>query len=161
MHRPDNSCNAGPHRIGFTLVEILIVVVILGILAALIVPRFATASHDAIKASLTRQLQQIDTQIELYRAHNNGAFPTTDSTSPLGEDGANDGWGILVSDLYLKEAPFNTFNGRTLLTAGTESEAFGTPRAEFGWFYSQSVSRLEFYAIGYDRHADRLSIESE
>src|SRR5258708_1750936 len=50
----------------FTLVEILIVVVILGILAAIIIPRFANASKDARRASLSSQLGAVRAQIQLY-----------------------------------------------------------------------------------------------
>src|SRR2546423_3452358 len=52
---------------GFTLVEILIVVIILGILAAIVIPQFTNASQDARKNSLTSQLQTIRSQLELYK----------------------------------------------------------------------------------------------
>src|SRR5437868_6507714 len=52
---------------GFTLVEILIVVIILGILAAIVIPQFTSASQDARKNSLTSQLQTIKAQTELAR----------------------------------------------------------------------------------------------
>ena len=50
----------------FTLIEILIVVVILGILAAIVIPQFTDASQDAMEASLVTQLQTIRSQIELH-----------------------------------------------------------------------------------------------
>ncbi len=50
----------------FTLIEILIVVVILGILAAIVIPQFTDASQEAMEASLVTQLQTIRSQIELH-----------------------------------------------------------------------------------------------
>ena len=60
---------------GFTLVEILIVVVILGILAAIVVPQFTNASETARASSLTTQLQSIRSQLELYQLQHNGEYP--------------------------------------------------------------------------------------
>ncbi|MDX2114401.1 MAG: prepilin-type N-terminal cleavage/methylation domain-containing protein, partial [Planctomycetota bacterium] len=62
-------------RSGFTLVEILIVVVILGILAAIVIPQFTSASQEAIKGALQSQLQTISSQVELYRVRNAGQLP--------------------------------------------------------------------------------------
>src|SRR4051812_45990904 len=61
---------------GFTLVEILIVVIILGILAAIVIPQFTSASQDARKNSLTSQLQTLRSQIELYKLQHLDALPT-------------------------------------------------------------------------------------
>lgn len=51
----------------FTLIEILIVVVILGILAAIVVPQFTQASDDAELSAAKTQLQTVRTQMELYK----------------------------------------------------------------------------------------------
>jgi general secretion pathway protein G len=61
---------------GFTLIEILIVVVILGILAAIVVPQFTNASQEATASSIRSQLQTLRGQIELYRVRNAGTLPT-------------------------------------------------------------------------------------
>src|SRR3989339_1007956 len=63
-------------RNGFTLVEILIVVVILGILAAIVIPQFSDASEQANLSSLTSNLQTVRSQIQLYKIQHNGALPT-------------------------------------------------------------------------------------
>src|SRR3954465_3701348 len=60
---------------GFTLVEILIVVIILGILAAIVIPQFTNASTDARKNSLTSQLQTVRSQLELYKLQHNDKLP--------------------------------------------------------------------------------------
>src|SRR5437868_4840092 len=50
---------------GFTLVEILIVVIILGILAAIVIPQFANASSDARLTNLRTSLANVRNQIEI------------------------------------------------------------------------------------------------
>jgi type II secretion system protein G len=51
----------------FTLIEILIVVVILGILAAIVIPQFTDASDNAAQSSAKSQLQTVRSQIELFK----------------------------------------------------------------------------------------------
>ncbi len=60
---------------GFTLVEILIVVVILGILAAIVIPQFTQASTEAKTNSLCSDLQTLRSQIELYKVQHNDTPP--------------------------------------------------------------------------------------
>ena len=62
---------------GFTLVEILIVVVILGILAAIVIPQFTSASESAKASSLVTQLQSLRSQLELYQLQHNGNYPSS------------------------------------------------------------------------------------
>ena len=74
---------------GFTLVEILIVVVILGILAAIVIPQFTNASESANASSMRTQLQTLRSQLELYQIDHNGVFPTL---ANLNTDGNGDGF---------------------------------------------------------------------
>ena len=59
---------------GFTLVEILIVVVILGILAAIVIPQFTDASTQSKVSSCKSSLKSMRGQIELYKIHH-GVYP--------------------------------------------------------------------------------------
>jgi general secretion pathway protein G len=68
-----------PRRHGFTLIEILIVVVIVGVLAAMVVPRFADARRDASVSAVRNQLQALRGQLDLYRIRYRGAVPPADA----------------------------------------------------------------------------------
>jgi len=89
-------------RTGFTLVEILIVVIILGILAAIVIPQFTDASNEARLSSLKSDLQTVRGQVELYKMQHKGYDPTTNEagaaldfwtqlTTKTDEDGAAGG----------------------------------------------------------------------
>lgn len=60
---------------GFTLVEILIVVVILGILAAIVIPQFSNASQEASLNRVMSDLQTVRSQIQLYKIQHLGTIP--------------------------------------------------------------------------------------
>lgn len=142
----------------FTLVEILIVVVILAILAAIVIPQFSNASQESIKSALRGQLKQIDDQIEVYRVNHAGLIPTTDA-NPFGAAG---GWGVLVSQNYLKSEPFNMYAGGSVTGAGTTAAdaAAAAKGSAVGWFYVVSdPTRLDIFAAGYDEANNRLSNE--
>lgn len=149
---------------GFTLVEVLIVVVILGILASIVVPQLGQASTEAVKSNLQRNLQAIEGQIELYKAQHAQQLPTQHPTNPTGEGNANNGWGILISTNYLREEPLNFYTGFTTLIEGTPAEAAAAPKATAnGWYYetSDSGANLIVSAVGFNRQTEVLSNEAE
>ncbi|HZW10855.1 MAG TPA: prepilin-type N-terminal cleavage/methylation domain-containing protein [Phycisphaerales bacterium] len=111
--------NRGRNR-AFTLVEILIVVVILGILAAIVVPQFTNAANDARSGNIVTQLQTLNNQIELYAARNNGAYPAFDNT-----DGQN-GWSELIDGDYVKDEPASPAWPDAATNTVVETGALGT-----------------------------------
>jgi len=147
---------------GFTLVEILIVVVILGILAAIVVPQFTSASNEAVKGALQSQLQTITSQVELYRVREQGTMPDLGNAAFVDSDGnANDGWGALVDEQYLKEVPFNGYTGSGVIAAadGTGlTSALGDDRdSANGWYWD--ATDTEVFAAGYEPDTNLLAHE--
>lgn len=133
---------------GFTLVEILIVVVILGILAAIVIPQFTNASESAKFSSTVSQLQTIRSQIELYKNQHNDDWPTADGTS----DGAWD-WARLTAETeldgsapeagdtvygpYLQKTPDNPFEDSATVDGTPDTD--GTAAAGVGWVWDGGV----------------------
>jgi len=68
------------NRKGFTLVELLIVVLILGALAAIAIPRITASAYNAKANACATNIDTMNSQIELYAADNDGAYPPTLST---------------------------------------------------------------------------------
>lgn len=119
---------------GFTLVEILIVVVILGILAAIVIPQFSEASTEARLSSLCSDLQTLRSQIQLYKIQHKDDLPgagtaswedaMTDSTDIDGAVNVNGPYGP-----YIQQLPKNPFNDLNtvridLAVAGANTEGW-------------------------------------
>ena len=62
---------------GFTLIEVLVVVMILGILAAIVVPRIMDRPDEAKRVAAKTDIGSIVQALKLYRL-DNGAYPTTE-----------------------------------------------------------------------------------
>ena len=62
---------------GFTLIEILVVVVILGILASIIVPKIMRRPEEARRTKAVMDIKAIETALNLYRL-DNGVYPSTE-----------------------------------------------------------------------------------
>ena len=65
---------------GFTLVELLIVAIILAILAAIVVPQFASTTNDAEESALRANLAAIRSAVDLYRQQH-GEYPGVSASS--------------------------------------------------------------------------------
>ena len=142
---------------GFTLVEILIVVVILGILAAIVIPQFTNASEAAKLSSLTSQLQTIRSQLELAQIQHQGTYPTlsagwtpmTSATEPVSGYTAGDG----TNDVgpYLQQAPNNPFENSATSAAAAA--------AGVGWTYSSTTGVIK--AVLPSAKATALNVASQ
>ena len=125
-------------RKGFTLVEILIVVIILGILAAIVIPQFTNASEDARKSNMRSQLQTLRSQVELFKLQHRDAAPKlittgwTVFTSKTDDTGAISATGLYGP--YMQDAPINP-----LTDSSTPAAAAGV---SVGWVYNEATGEL-------------------
>lgn len=127
----------------FTLVEILIVVVILGVLAAIVVPNFAGAVEDATVGTTKTELNKLRRAIEVYQVRNENDLPNV-----VAGDGT---WGALIqgNGEYLREAPINAY----ITGANQQVIVLGVaPDADFqtthGWIYNAATGQI--WAGGFD-----------
>ena len=154
---------------GFTLVELIIVITILGIMAAIVIPTFqgnvATARESASKTNL----MTIRTQIELYKLQHNGVPPgyvdgagaTTDmlavqfigTTTVTGLPSPS----TVPSDPflygpYLKKIPVNPFNKLSTIASVDVGTAFSAAvdGTSSGWLYKKETAEIVINWTGTD-----------
>lgn len=141
--------NLAKHRRpGFTLIEVLIVVVIMAVLAATIIPQFSESTKDAKESSLQFNLHSLRSQIELYKLHHLGAVPTitagaipqmtsaTDVDGNIGTAGPSFPYGP-----YMLTMPANPITGSTTVTANATFPA-ATESGGGGWLYSATTGQI-------------------
>jgi len=74
-------------RKGFTLVELVIVIAILGILAAVAIPAYANLQEEARSSQAQATLGSFRSALGIYYAKNKGAWPTLANLGTLFADG--------------------------------------------------------------------------
>lgn len=160
----------GMKRKAFTLVEIILVVTILGILAAVVLPGFqnhaATAKESAVKSNLLT----IRSQLEVYILQHDGLPPgyvgvaeAPIATLLLQLTATSSGTGAVSTSKtpvdpylygpYLKKIPENPFNGLSTIAyvnVGTEFSA-ATDGTSSGWLYKKETGEFRVNWNGTDR----------
>jgi general secretion pathway protein G len=159
---------------GFTLVELLIVVVILGVLAAIAIPQFSASTDDSKVAALDSSLNNLRTAVELYYQQH-GSYPS--AVAAGGSFGAINTEAAFISQLtnytsaagaasatkdttnkygpYLKKAtiPADPMNGiatveiSTVGTLGMKATTGGTPG---GWKFDNKTGQLIVNITAYE-----------
>lgn len=109
-------------RSGFTLIEILIVVVILAILSAAVIPQFSSSTADAKTNTAMFNLKTLRGQIQVYKAQHSGSAPDTALTKltvKTNSDGTTTGTPTLGP--YMDAIPQNPVNGFATLKVITNN----------------------------------------
>jgi prepilin-type N-terminal cleavage/methylation domain-containing protein len=144
----NNRCQA------FTLVEVLMVVIIMAVLAAVILPQFASTTTTARESALTLNLGVMRAQLELYKYDHDWTPPSAANyANQMSEYTDVNGNAVTIADKshhygpYIQSVPANPFNGSSAVTGCS-----GTPTAEvagFGWQYDQTTGRIYPNTAGY------------
>jgi prepilin-type N-terminal cleavage/methylation domain-containing protein len=146
---------AGSRR-AFTLVEILIVVIILGILATIIIGLFSNSTKDASANSLKDNLRNVRSQLQLYLAQH-GSYPSlasfeTQMTQYTDDTGATSPtktathiYGPYI--LAMPPQPCGSNKGMTTVTTTTYT-------AGFGWGYDPTTGTFKANLPDTDLDAD-------
>lgn len=138
-------------RAGFTLIEVLIVVVIMAVLAATIIPQFSSSTKDAQTSSVKFNAHSLRSQIELYKAHHLGNYPAIKEGSLPQLTKATDVDGVTVDKPdtshpygpYLDEIPANPFNGlKTVAAVPTAGTVPTTGTGSSGWQYDATTGGI-------------------
>ncbi|MBX3363868.1 MAG: prepilin-type N-terminal cleavage/methylation domain-containing protein [Phycisphaeraceae bacterium] len=133
----------------FTLVEILIVVVILGILAAIIVPQFTGATQEARQTTTIHELEKLRRAMGVYQARHDNALPPVE---------AGDGtWGPLVFQRgeYLAAPPINPWvggaNRRVVILSDQPDSEYQT---DYAWIFNPDTG--DVWAGSFDENDDPI-----
>jgi len=146
---------------GFTLIEILIVVIILGILAAIVIPQFSNASTAAKTSAVTSTAQSLRQQVALYKLQHGDKLPpaatfwtamttATDSTGAAYTTGPDGPWGP-----YMQSTPANSLNQSTVVLDSAVTYP-GTAASACGWVYDYNSGNGTGRIWGTDAQGTKL-----
>jgi len=143
----------------FTLVEILIVVIILGILAGIVIPNITGVTVISREANLKENLSKIRAQIQVYRQQHTALPAAADFVDQMTRYTDPDGNVADTRDNdyrygpYLEQMPPNPVTGDTTIRVAANAAQRHPPGdQDGGWWYNETTG--DFYADLTDAHID-------
>ncbi|MHC4722384.1 MAG: prepilin-type N-terminal cleavage/methylation domain-containing protein [Planctomycetota bacterium] len=140
-------------RKAFTLTEILIVIGIIGIIAAIVIPEFQSHTQKAKEAAAKDNLRILRNTIEFYAAQHNGIPPGYFNDDPSNPPSPILFRQQLVSNGYLLKIPENPFNNSSVVAVLADAADFPAEAVFFdlyGWMYKPATKTIRLYWPGTD-----------
>jgi prepilin-type N-terminal cleavage/methylation domain-containing protein len=110
-------CN---HRSGFTLIEILIVIIVLGILAMIIIPQITVSTEDAKVSTLKSNLSMLRNAIEIYYHQHDNVYPGAKSIT-----GGTPADAAAAATAFLQQLTQYTESDGTVSASKTDDAKYG------------------------------------
>jgi general secretion pathway protein G len=144
----------------FTLMEVLIVVVVVGLLATLVIPKFSAANQQTRQNSLKDELQYLRTQIMVYKAQHEEVPPGYPCGDPMALPTMEDFAAQMTQHSnilcnlsekvspaypygpYLRELPVDPMNSLSTIVMVGNNEPMPTPDGRTGWIYKAQTQEL-------------------
>ena len=123
---------------GLSLPEVAVVLITIGLLAAMATPRLATARDDAVRQALLDHTASLNRAVALYRWSNAGDAPALGATSvdPLG-------WSPLVRGGRVAVPPLNRYTGSMIVVEGSPAIAPShAPGDLVGWVWDPQTAAI-------------------
>lgn len=129
---------------GLTLIELMIIITIIGILAAIVIPTFSNANETAKGSALASQLNTVKKSLVMYSTDHDGAYPTDaqlitnqwqvlTTTTDANGDVAGSDYGP-----YFQKPPFNAFKDSNIVAADNSA----------AWQYTSSTGTIQAVVPG-------------
>ena len=141
----------------FSLAELMIVLALLGIMAAIVLPHLKSQSTEAKIAVAHDHLRMLRGAIELYAAQHKGVPPGYPSDDVGSEPSSTSFYEQTVaSGNYFRKIPENPFNNLNTMNMIGNSEAFPTKATgECGWSYQPATKTIRLDWPGTDEDGFR------
>ena len=133
------SSKSAKRQSGFTLVELLIVAIILAILAAIIVPQFASTTTDATESALRANVTGMRSAIDLYRQQH-GEYPGVNHAVPAAAAAPVSAVRSGRVLALVTRSRRSKINSRSIRTATAGLAASPAPTFPFGPYIQEDVS---------------------
>jgi prepilin-type N-terminal cleavage/methylation domain-containing protein len=139
-------------RKGFTIAELVIVVCIIGILAAIVIPLFQNQASMARGAAAKDNLRVLRSAIELYAAQHKGVAPGYENNIAGGAlDQEYFRQQTTVTEHYMPKLPENSFNNLSTIRMIADGAAFPTTATgTYGWTYQAATGMIRLDWPGAD-----------